>query len=98
MPDAEKFTAQVKTVDGYIRQLEQGNKAHEQRFENENDSLKDKLSDKDNSLLKYKSEVYHLQEAIRQQKRLLDKIPAEVLEQIKHKKRYQEVGNIQLYK
>jgi|GEM_PF-1213956 len=86
LPDAEKFTAQVKTVDDYIRRLEQGNKAYEQRLENENDNLKNKISDKDNSLLKYKSEVYHLQEAIRQQKRLLDKIPAEVMEQIKKSK------------
>lgn len=86
LPDAEKFTAQVKTVDDYIRRLEQGNKAYEQRLENENDCLKGKISDKEDSLLKYRSEVYHLQEAIRQQKRLLDKIPTEVFEQIKVRK------------
>ena len=86
LPDAENFTAQVKTVDGYIKSLKQGNKDYEQRLETQNSNLLDKIEEKDDSLLRYKSEVYHLKETLRKQQRFLERIPPEILDQLKNKK------------
>lgn len=85
LPDAESFTAQLKTVDGYIRRLEAGLKTSERTRQGDVADLKDKLEDKDDSLKKYKAEVYQLQENIRQQERLLKRIPPEALEELKKK-------------
>jgi len=73
-------------VDGYIKSLKQGNKDYEQRLETQNSNLLDKIEEKDDSLLRYKSEVYHLKETLRKQQRFLERIPPEVLDQLKNKK------------
>jgi len=86
LPDAENFTRQVKTVNSYIKSLETGNKGFEAMLKNDILNLKDKLSEKDESLFKYHQEVRRLQTALHKQQRLLERIPPEVLEQLKIKK------------
>lgn len=78
LPDAESFAAQLKTVNGYIHRLEVGLRTSEGKRKEDVSELKEKVSEKEESLLKYRAEVYRLQEAIRQQKRLLERIPKEV--------------------
>jgi len=85
LPDAESFTAQVKTVDGYIHRLEAGLRVSESRRKDTVADLRETIEEKDESLLKYRTEVYRLQEAIRQQERLLKRIPPEVLDELKKK-------------
>ena len=83
LPDAESFTGQVKTVDGWIHKLEKALHISERKRKDDISDLKDKIEEKDESLSKYRSEVYRLQEAIRQQERMLKRIPPEVLEELK---------------
>ena len=85
LPDAESFTRQVKTVDGYIKSLETGGKAFEAMLKNDISDLKDKLNEKNESLFQYHQEVRRLQEALRAQQRLLQRIPPKVLEELKEK-------------
>jgi len=85
LPDAESFTAQVKSVDGWIHRLETAIHVSESKRKDEVDELKETVNEKDESLMKYKTEVYRLQENIRQQKRLLDRIPSDVLDGLREK-------------
>ena len=85
LPDAESFAAQVKTVDGYIHRLEAGLRVSESKRKDDVADLRDVIGDKEDSLKKYRAEIYRLQEAIRQQKRLLDRVPDDVLEELRDK-------------
>jgi len=87
LPDAENFTSQVKTVDSYIKSLETGGKTFEAMLKNDILDLKGQLSEKDESLFRYHQEVHRLQEALRTQKRLLELVPEDVLEQLKNDRR-----------
>jgi len=86
LPEAEKFTAQIKTVDSHIESLKKGNADYERELRNRNSSLQDKVGEKEKELRMSKSEIYHLKETIRKQQRLLEHIPPDVLEQLKTNK------------
>lgn len=82
MPEAEKFTTQLKTVDGYIKRLQQDVETKEdntQYWKSEANESKEKVID-------HALKIRRLQEQLERQKRLLDRIPPEVLEQLKIKK------------
>lgn len=87
IPEAERFTAQVKKVDQYIHKLEQGYKEYERRYTNANSRLKEIAGDSEKELRKHQDEIYRLQQILQKQQRLLQKIPPSVLEQIKAGKR-----------
>lgn len=86
LPDAESFNAQVKSLDGYIKSLETGNKGFENMLKNDIVDLKGKIEEKDESLFRHRQEVRRLQETLRKQEQLLKHIPPEVLDQLKNKK------------
>ena len=78
LPEARKFTAQVKTVDAEIARLKDDiyqSRGYEQRLREKNYSLEEET-------LAAKREAYQLSEKLRKQERLLSKLPPEVLEQI----------------
>ena len=82
LPEAEKFTAQIKTVDEYIKRLKQDVEIKEkntQYWKCEANENKEKLIDRT-------LEIRRLQTQLEKQKRLLDRISPEVLEQLKIKK------------
>lgn len=89
LPEAQRFTAQLGSVDGYIRELRRGNKAAEEYMDKENQILQQKVDELDQSYVRSQHEVYELREALRKQKKLLDKIPKDVLEslQAKHERK-----------
>lgn len=94
LPDAERFTAQVKTVDKHVESLEQAVNAAEKRTAvvrdhmlNRIDCKDESLAEKDRELLKTRQQAYQLSEQIRKQEALLRKIPSDVLEQLKTKER-----------
>lgn len=82
MPEAEKLTAQLHTVDGYILELERGNKAQKDFMDSENRYLQVKVDELDKSNICSKQEIFQLKETLRKQKRLLDKVPKDVMEKI----------------
>jgi len=82
IPEAEKFTAQLHNVDEYIRELKCGNKAAEEYMGKENRMLQGRVAELDKSYIRSQHEVFELREALRKQKRLLDRVPKEVLENL----------------
>lgn len=79
LPQAERFTAQLKTVQGHINYLEHSVDLDGQNLRwlrSNNRELEDKTIDQ-------ALEIRHLQERLHQQKRLLDKIPPEVMKELK---------------
>ena len=90
MPQAEKFTAQIKTVEGYIRTLEQDKQCNisvKRDLADCNNDLKKKLSDKEYEIYRAGKKIYDLQCQIEKQKRLLDKLPPEIRQQLNRKER-----------
>jgi hypothetical protein len=78
LPEARRFTAQVKTVDGEIVRLKEGLRKdadYEGRLREKNYGLEEEA-------LLAKQKAYQLQERLRKTERLLAKVPPEVLEQI----------------
>ena len=82
LPEAEKFTAQLKTVNGYIRRLEQDVETKEENtryWKYEANAGKEKV-------INHTLEIRRLHAQLEKQKRLLDRIPPEILEQLQAKK------------
>lgn len=86
LPKVQKFTAQLDSVNGYINRLKRGNKAAEEYMNNQNRMLQEKGEELDKSNMQSKHEAFELREALRKQKRLLDRIPKDVLESLQMKK------------
>jgi len=76
-------------VDGYIRDLKRGNKAAEEYIDKENQMLQRKVDELDQSYVRSQHEAFELREALRKQKKLLGRVPQEVLEavQVKHERK-----------
>ena len=82
LPEAEKFTAQLKTVNSYIKHLEQDVEIKEdnaQYWKSEANAGKEKV--KNHTL-----DIRRLHTQLERQKRLLDRIPPDVLKQLQAKK------------
>lgn len=75
LPEAQKFTAQVKNTQGYIAQLEGNNLALQGKLQGKNEKYEDLLT-----------EAVYLKHTVKCQQRLLDKVPKNVLEQIENSK------------
>jgi hypothetical protein len=75
LPEAEKFTAQVKGTQDYINQLV-----------NTSSTLSKKLSEKEEGYTELSMEAAYMRHSLKAQQRLLDKIPREVLEELKRGK------------
>lgn len=71
IPEAERFSAQAKSTQGYIKKLEFNNM-----------SLQGELRAKDEKINEAWDKAYEFKKVADQQQRLLDKVPKEVLEQI----------------
>jgi|AGTN01.3.fsa_nt_gi Plasmid recombination enzyme. len=85
LPEAQRFTAQLDSVDGYIHELKRGNKAAEDYMDAQNHILQEQVDKLDKSYVRSQHEVFELREALRKQKKLLDRVPKGVLEAIQVK-------------
>lgn len=90
LPEAQRFTAQLDSVDGYINRLKRGNKAAEEYMDNQNRRLQEKVEELDKSNMQSQHEIFELREKLRKQKRLLERIPEDVLESVQIKKTRKE--------
>lgn len=82
-PAAQRFTAQIKTVDEHICGLK---RSVEIQGENA-DFWKDKANDGEKRVFKANNEIARLRRQLEQQQRLLTRIPPEILEELKTKER-----------
>ena len=82
LPEVEKFTAQIKTVDGEIRYLKETVNLKQTTAEH----WKDKAGETEERIYRANAEIFKLRKQLGQQQRLLERIPPEVLEQLKNRK------------
>lgn len=82
IPEAEKFTAQLKSVNQHIESLEKALNTQSRVVDN----LRVEAFANEEEAKKTSSEVYRLQRQLDQQKRLLERVPPEVWEQLKNRK------------
>ena len=80
LPEAQRFTAQLGSVDSYISNVKREYKAAEAFIGAENRILQEQVNELDTAYVRSQREVYELREALRKQKKLLDRIPREMLE------------------
>lgn len=83
LPSAERFTAQIKTVDGALRSLERSKKADTQTIE----KLKEKAAQQDDSLFLASLEVKNLKAKIEKQQRLLDQLSPDLKDALQQQKK-----------
>jgi hypothetical protein len=81
LPEAERFTAQVKKVDGYIKSLESETRYQRKRNADLQQTLHEEKEGKIDVKLKHNKELSALAAQIRKQERLLQQIPPEIMEQ-----------------
>jgi hypothetical protein len=81
LPEAERFTAQVKGTQEYINQLV-----------NTSSTLSKKLSEKEERYTELSMEAAYMRHSLKAQQRLLDKIPREVMEELKRAKGSREMA------
>jgi len=75
LPEAERFTAQVKGTQEYINQLV-----------DTSSTLAKKLSEKEERFTELSMDATYMRHSLKAQERLLDRIPPEVMEEIKRAK------------
>lgn len=75
LPQAERFTAQAKSTQNYIDQLSDTNSV-----------LASKLQEKEEKFSELSMEAVYMRHTLKSQRRLIDRVPQEVLEEIKQKK------------
>jgi hypothetical protein len=80
LPEAERFTAQVKGTQDYINQLV-----------NTSSTLSKKLSEKEERFTELSMEAAYMRHSLKAQQRLLDRIPREVMEELKRAKGSREM-------
>lgn len=83
LPEAQRFTAQLGSVDTYVSDVKREYKAAEAFIGAENRYLQDKVDEMDKAYVRSQHEVYELRESLRKQKKLLDRIPKNVLEAVR---------------
>ena len=77
IPDAEKFTVQIKSVNQYIRKLENAYKTESSL----NSDYRSKVYTDEEALKEANFEIYDLRRKLEQTKKTLDRVPPEILEQ-----------------
>lgn len=80
LPEAERFTAQVKGTQDYINQLV-----------DTSSTLYQRLSEKEEQYTELSMEAAYMRRSLKEQQRLLDKIPREVMEELKRAKKTREM-------
>lgn len=90
LPEAKRFTAQLGSVESYVSDVKREYKAAEAFIGAENRVLQEQVNELDNAYVRSQREVYALRETLRKQKKLLDKIPKEVLEVVQREKQRKE--------
>ena len=80
LPEAERFTAQVKGTQDYINQLV-----------DTSSTLYQRLSEKEERYTELSMELAYMRRSLKAQQRLLDKIPLEVMEEIQRAKKSKEM-------
>ena len=80
LPEAERFTAQVKGTQDYINQLV-----------DTSSTLYQRLSEKEEQYTELSMEAAYMRRSLKAQQRLLDKIPREVMEELKRAKKSREM-------
>ena len=91
LPNATALAAQINSVNGHISDLRKKNKAYQKELQALSGELEEKKRAQFQSSKERVKEVYQLQETIRKQKKLLDRIPPEVLEQVQQYREQKEV-------
>jgi len=86
LPDAVRFTAQVKKVDSHVKALEQAVSAAESRATTVHNNMRARIAGKDEELLEARRQAYQLSEQLRKQEQLLNRIAPDVLKELKSKK------------
>lgn len=81
LPEAERFTAQVKTTQQYINQLV-----------DTSSTLYQKLSEKEEQYTELSMEAAYMRRTLKTQQRLLDRVPREVMEELKRAKESREIA------
>ena len=88
LPDVEKFTSKVKSVDEYVRTLECDVRGlsfsvskERQKTREVRDILDEERAEKKDERQHY-MQIRELQQQLNKQKKLLDKIPKELMEEI----------------
>lgn len=81
LPEVERFTAQVNGTQEYINQLV-----------DTSSTLYKKLSEKEEQCTQLNMEAAYMRRTLRTQQRLLDKIPQEVMEELKQTKVSREIA------
>lgn len=77
IPEAEKFTVQIKSVNQYIRKLENAYKTESSL----NSDYRSKVYVGEEALKEANFEIYDLRRKLEQTKKALDRVPPEILEQ-----------------
>jgi hypothetical protein len=81
LPEAERFTAQVKGTQDYINQLVDTRSV-----------LSQKLSEKQERYTELSMEAAYMRRSLKAQQRLLDKVPREVMDEIQRAKKSREIA------
>lgn len=79
LPEAQRFTAQLGSVDSYVSDIKREYRAVEAFIGSENRYLQDKVNELDKAHVRSQHEVFELREALRKQRKLLDRIPKEIV-------------------
>jgi hypothetical protein len=87
LPQAERFTAQIKKVDGYIKSLESESGYQKRRNDDLQQTLHLVRSGKEEDEWKHYREMKALEERLRRQERLLKQIPPEIMAQYNNTKK-----------
>jgi len=90
LPEAQRFTAQLGSVNDYINRLKRGNKTAEEYMDKRNRMLQEKVEALDRTYMQSQHEIFELREKLRKQKRLIERIPEDVLESVQIKKMRKE--------
>ncbi len=86
LPEAKRFTAQLGSVDSYISDVKREYKAAEAFIGAKNRALQEQVNELDNAYVRSQREVYELRETLRKQKKLLDRIPKDLLKALREKR------------
>ena len=87
LPEAEKFTAQLKTITGYVNQIKAETSYQKQRNDDIQQTLLSERSERKGEQFEHHVRVKNLEAKLKQQNKLLKQITPEVLEQIKKNQR-----------
>lgn len=86
LPEAEKFSVQTKGIESYISELENTLQDKSKNIDYLNNRIQSAISEKDREIKSVWEKVFEFKQIADRQKRLLEKVPKKVLEEIGAKK------------